>query len=260
MRALRLALASLLCLLWVVLITGLLAAQDDPRSLFEKANQHYRQGEYQQALQTYQQILDSGYESGALYYNLGNCRYKLGELGRAILNYRRAARLMPADEDLRDNLRLVESLTADDIEPLPEFLPLRVLKAWVYLLPGHLLALMTALLWTGAVAAFILHLLAHRPAVSRWGRRLALIAGLLLLLLAPTLAAQRGDWLLPREGVVLRQEVEVQSAPSEDAGLRVFIIHEGTRFRIEQESEEWAEIVLPDGKLGWIPRASFEAV
>ncbi|HSR68035.1 MAG TPA: tetratricopeptide repeat protein [Acidobacteriota bacterium] len=260
MRALRPAPAALRPLLWVALMTGLLAAQDDPRSLFEKGNQHYRDAQYQQALQSYQQILERGYESGPLYYNIGNCNYKLGELGRAILNYRRAARLMPADEDLQANLRLVESLLADDIEPLPEFLPLRLLKAWVYLVPGRLLGPLTALLWVGAVAAFVLHLLARRPAVSLWGWRLALAAGALLLLLAPTLAAQRGDWLLPREGVVLSRQVEVQSAPSQDAGLRVFTIHEGTRFRIEQESGEWAEIVLPDGKVGWIPRTSFETV
>lgn len=256
----RLAAPLLLALVTAAASTVPAAAQNDPRTLFEQGNQHYRDGQYEQALEAYQRILETGYESGPLYYNIGNCHYKLGRLGPTILNYLRARRLMPGDEDLEANLRLMQSLTLDDIEPLPEFLPLRVLKRWVYLVPVDLLTTLTALSWMTALGALILRLLARSPAVARWGWRVMLVAGLLLAVTAPTLALRWSGWLQSRQGVVMVEEVGVQSAPSQDAGLRVFTIHEGTHFRIDQQSEEWAEIVLPDGKVGWIPRGAFEVV
>ena len=56
----------------------------------------------------------------------------------------------------------------------------------------------------------------------------------------------------PVEAIVLADEVSVQSAPSDDQALQVFTIHEGTKARIDQQSAEWAEIVLADGKVGWV--------
>ena len=38
--------------------------------------------------------------SGRLFYNLGNAYFKAGELGRTVLNYNRAQKLMPYDKDV----------------------------------------------------------------------------------------------------------------------------------------------------------------
>ena len=56
----------------------------------------------------------------------------------------------------------------------------------------------------------------------------------------------------PIDAIVLDDEVSVQSAPSDDLALQVFTIHEGTKARIDQQSGDWAEIVLADGKVGWV--------
>ena len=51
---------------------------------------------------------------------------------------------------------------------------------------------------------------------------------------------------------MLAAEVGVQSAPSDDPALQLFVIHEGTRVRVDRRSEEWLEVVLDDGKVGWV--------
>jgi SH3-like domain-containing protein len=64
----------------------------------------------------------------------------------------------------------------------------------------------------------------------------------------------------PERGIVLADEVAVRSAPSDDDDLVLFEIHEGTRVRIDRRAGEWAEIVLDDGKVGWVPAAAFEEI
>ena len=75
--------------------------------------QEYRQGKYLEAADTYKKMLTEGQESAQLYYNLGNCYYKLGENTQAILNYERALLLNPADRDARYNLQMAQSQAVD---------------------------------------------------------------------------------------------------------------------------------------------------
>ena len=80
--------------------------------VFTRANRAYEQGDYQKAAGLYRRMLEEGYESGNLYYNLGNCYYKLKQKGRAILYYEKARRLIPGDADLQTNLTYVGRGTA----------------------------------------------------------------------------------------------------------------------------------------------------
>ena len=64
----------------------------------------------------------------------------------------------------------------------------------------------------------------------------------------------------PDRGVILSEAVAVRSAPAEDDDLTLFEIHEGTRVRIDQRAGEWAEVVLDDGKVGWVPTGVMEEI
>ena len=45
------------------------------QGVFEKGNEHYRKGNYQEAIQSYESILKGKKESCDLYYNLANAHY-----------------------------------------------------------------------------------------------------------------------------------------------------------------------------------------
>src|SRR5262245_15612276 len=85
-------------------------AQADSTSEFSKANFLYRDGKYEEAIKTYESILASGVESGPIYYNLANSYFKQKQIGKAVLNYERAHRLIPRDHDLLDNEKFVLSI------------------------------------------------------------------------------------------------------------------------------------------------------
>lgn len=229
-------------------------------AFFEEGNSLYQAGDYRGALDAYLRLVEAGYESAALYYNMGNCHFKLGDLGRSILYYERAVRIDPGDEDARANLALAASLAEDEIVPMPVFLPVRVARWTVRLVPREWLVGLLAAGYLVASLSLIWRWLGRRPSAHRLGGRVAWVAAVVGLAAAANLVA--ADLAAGRraEGVILADEVPVQSAPSEDRNLQVFTIHEGTKVRVDQQVGEWAEIVLADGKVGWVRVGTFETI
>jgi tetratricopeptide (TPR) repeat protein len=250
------------CALLLVAV-GLLAGgggASAQQAFFEEGNRRYQEGDYDGALERYLQIVDAGLESGPLYYNIGNAYFKQGELGRAILYYERALELAPRDDDARANLELARSLTADEITPLPGFWLIRAADWWVHAVPRTALAVIVTLAYLGGAAALVAYVLAQRARVRVWAVRATVVAGLLLATFGINLAVIEFGWGQPTEAIILADEVPVQSAPTDDQALEVFAIHEGTKVRIDQQSGDWAEIVLADGKVGWVQTEVLEII
>ncbi len=235
-------------------------AEGSPEAHFREANNLYRDGRFQEARDAYLALLTAGYESSDLYYNLGNAHFKSGNLGRAILNYERALRLPPRDPDIRANLELARSLTADAIEPMPRFWVLSALDWWANLLPLRILGIVVTLAWLLAAGGLVLRILSRRPETRPVSTGLMTGGGAAILLFGATLLARTEvlggtDW-----GIILAEEVAVRSAPSAEDDLTLFRIHEGTKVRLDQQTGEWAEVVLEDGRVGWVPAVTLEEI
>jgi hypothetical protein len=233
---------------------------ESPEALFETGNRLYQENDFNGALTAYLAVLEAGYESSDLHYNLGNAYFKTGDLGRSILSWERALRVRPGDSDTRANLELARSLTADEIEPLPRFWLLSALSWWVNLLPQRVLVFLVALTYLLITGGLCLFVLSRRQGKGRMGAWVSLggVAGGVLFgvtLLARTGALGGSEW-----GVILEEAVPVQSAPSSEADLTLFLVHEGTKVRIDQTSETWLEVVLEDGKVGWVPVGVLEII
>ncbi|MBW2220405.1 MAG: hypothetical protein JRF40_13100, partial [Deltaproteobacteria bacterium] len=81
--------------------------------MFFKANEAYKEGRFEDAIGGYTRLLNGGYKSGHLFYNLGNTYFRLNQLGYAVLNYERARLLIPRNGDLGFNLRYARDQTRD---------------------------------------------------------------------------------------------------------------------------------------------------
>ena len=90
----------------------------------DSAEEYYRQGRYSAALGAYEEQLKNAPNSPYLYYNIGNCYFKMGSTGLAVANYYRAFRLDPRDEDIRHNLNLALESAGEKLVPggVPEVL------------------------------------------------------------------------------------------------------------------------------------------
>ena len=82
---------------------------------FNEARKAYDNDQLDRAIEKYQGILNQKYYAPEVFFNLANAHFRNGEPGRAILNYRRAARLAPRDPDIQANLTFAVQQTGADI-------------------------------------------------------------------------------------------------------------------------------------------------
>jgi tetratricopeptide (TPR) repeat protein len=81
-------------LIIVFLVFGSQLFASDNLLLIEQANKYYDESEYSLAVETYETIINNGFESDKLYYNLGNAYFKLNNLPMAIFYYEKAKSLI----------------------------------------------------------------------------------------------------------------------------------------------------------------------
>jgi tetratricopeptide (TPR) repeat protein len=238
----------------LMLLLPQLMRAGEAETLFEQANTAYADGDYARAMELYQAVGNMGYESAALYFNLGNAAYKENQLGRAILNYERAARLEPSNEDVLFNLKLANMRLADKVETTPQFL---VARWWNEFLNGRAsgswAGWATALLWLAlmAGAAFLF-------VNASMLKRITFVSGIVLLVASLFCLGlgirKRNLEENSRYAIIMAANAYVKSAP-DGQSTDLFILHEGLKVEIIDATEGWMRILLADGKSGWIETA-----
>lgn len=250
---------SLFLLFFFALSSVAASAPDSVMTDKAKADKAYAAEQYEQAAHIYQQLAQRG-ESLEVYYNLGNCYYRLDDIAHAILWYERALLLSPGDSDVRFNLRLARTKTVDKILPEEELFFVR----WYH----TLLNVTSASGWarTGIVF-FVLTLLAFAAyflASSLRFRKMGFYGGVVLLLvvLASNLMAWHQNVRQQHRdrAILVYQSAAVKSTPSEN-GTDILLLHSGTSMQIIDASMDgWRQIRLSDGKEGWIPESAIEVI
>ena len=228
-------------------------------SLFQAANNLYSQEKYEEAIDKYLEIRNTGFESPELYFNTGNAFFRSNKLGKARLFYERAALLNPSDKDIQANLKYTESFLTDRFEIIPEMFYIR----WYRNLENSFNSdgwLLLSLLFFGiflvSAAAYI-----FLPGVKM--KKTGFYSGMcfFLLTLFTFIFSVRRYHLQenPNTAVVMDGTVAVKSAPRE-SGKDLFILHEGTKVWLENDIEEWMEVRISDGRKGWVKKSSLENI
>ncbi len=241
-----------------VFFVGEVSSQE-VRSLVDSANQYYSEGRYKQAIKYYEQVLDRGYESAGIYYNLGNAYYKANQLAPAILNYERARLREPGNEDIRYNLQLARSQITDRIENMPDFFISRWIRQLIDFFPSDIWATISMVTFLAFLALFSVYLYSQRVGLKKTGFWVGLLA-LVIAVASFVFAFRHKEEVMDSEqAIVFAPKVTVKSSPAE-SGTDLFVIHEGTKVYIEDNMGEWFEIRLSDGSLGWLRKKNVEPI
>ncbi len=236
-----------------------IARASGPEALFDSANSAYARQDYTLATSLYDSLLQSGFRTAAVYYNLGNAWYKQENWVRAILNYERARKLAPEDEDIAWNLGLANLHVVDKYEPeetgllnrwYEKFLRWRSAGGWAFLA--------IVWIWLAGISASVF--LFVRPAVLK---QILFVGSLFFLLLAVgsfSLSRQRIRYDRTHvEAIITAPNTYVKSEPTEGS-LDLFILHAGAKVRILDETTDWVRIRFSSGKTGWMPAGDLEII
>ena len=218
----------------------------DPQATLFSAGQAYDQKDFARARDLYQILLDQGIVNGHLFYNLGNCYFRLGDIGRAILYYRRAQIYIPRDADLTANLGNAIQNRLDQLESGETGIK-KVFLFWYYNLSWReLLYIFLGLnlfFWT-ALSIFLFQR-------RNWLRWLWIMLLFLWVVSGVTAFYKYAGSSGIHSGVVIEPEIEVRSGYSQNDTV-LFKLHCGAEFGVEGQEKGWFKIHLPDGKRGWV--------
>ena len=159
----------------------------------------------------YQRIVREGrIRNSAIYYNLANAHMLKGDLGRAILNYRRAQALNPGDVNLAANLASARQRVTPRIAPATEGRVLRTLLFWHYDLSAQARFLIFAISFGALWIVALLRIALLAPNWAWWGiAALAIASGASL----SSLLVDRAEQLEPREAVITASNLVGRKGP-----------------------------------------------
>jgi tetratricopeptide (TPR) repeat protein len=227
--------------------------RQEAQQLFEDAARRYEAGDFAAAAAHYGRLAAGGWDSAIVEHNLGNCEYRLGRLGRAILAYEKAVFLDPTGQPWRENLAFVSQQVVDRVEDGESEGPLAALAAWHGTLSPTGITMVFLAAWLTFNLALAGALFARREG---WRRMAALLLSPLLGVLLLS-ALSLGITIHVRDrlhfGIVLAPRADLVSVPG-PGGVRLTTVHEGLKVRLEEARGDWLEVVLPNGFKGWLPQ------
>lgn len=253
-------------ILWGLIFTGKSLANERV-TLFLEGNQLYQQEKYSQAISRYEQVLEMGFESSELYYNLGNAYFRSNNIGKAILNYERARRLAPLNDDIRHNLEIANLSIIDKIEAPPKFFLTEILDDVIEFLGLKLnLNAFTKLvlaIYVVFMSLIIFRLFIRRTDVRKKLFYLIIPVFIIFAIILVLLQIQIYKTTHTDEAVILVEEIDVVGSPEENA-KQLFALHEGTKVKINKSlsksDKTWLHVQLVDGKTGWVKGTALEKI
>ncbi len=214
------------------------------------ANNCYSNADYAGADSLYSMIAESS-ESVALYYNLGNSKFKQGQLGKALVAYRKAHNLDPSDADVIHNMEIVRSRTVDHLQKKYDSFFSGWLQSAANKWSSNSWAVIAIILFWIAILGAVFFLFFTQENI----RRIGLYGGLTMFLFSIVSTyfsyLQKSNHLNENECVVVVDAAYIRSSPENEA-KSILILHEGAELHISDKIGTFYEIELNNGSKGWI--------
>ena len=224
------------------------AKVDESGTLFLEGVKEYKSGNFETAAQKFEIIALNGIKNGKLYYNTANAFLKAGDVGKAVLWYERAKKLIPSDADLKFNLDYAQE-RLKDINDSKSLNFSDILFFWKNYFSSNLIR------YSAIILSFIVFLYSSIRVINR--KKIFTTAGslafVLFLLVLSTALFDYYQLYNTNSAIIIPDKVSVRSGLSEDS-TELFILHAGTKVKVDKENNEFFRISFSKGKLGWVKK------
>lgn len=234
-----------------ILLCNQIFADDN---LFIEANKQYSEEKYLAAISIYDSIISNKLESSELYYNLGNCYYKLKDWPHAIWYYKKSLSLKPNNKEAYHNLVITKLKTINQIEEIPQLFYQKWREKILNILPIKSWQIITLICVWIAVIIQMLNI-----STKYNTKYLASIFNIFsLILIITTFQAYQKNYN-KNEAIIFSSSTIVNSAPSY-SGSNLFSLHAGNEIEIVDQIDGWVKIQTSDRRNGWIKKADCKTI
>ncbi len=244
--------------IWVFVSLAVFSARaeaSDFREGFDSGNKFYEQGDYPVAIAEYEKARLSGEVSAALYYNLAGAYLKSGDLGRAILNYQRAAIIAPRDPDIASNQSFARSMVTGKEAQRRGFFAWRPVRVYSRFFTTNEISLIASALFFMFFIA-----LAAAAVYENMRARLLLLCAVLAVGVTVNLAVIFHKVKLSGSyAVTVSPEADALFAPF-DSATKFFTLHEGNGVIVLETKSPWCRVRRSDGMVGWVKLSDIERI
>lgn len=208
-------------------------------------------GHFDDSARLYELLIEDGVRNGYLHYNLGNAWLQAGEVGRAILNYRRAEQYIAGDARLEHNLAAARDQCRTQIRASGGEALSDALLGW----HRNTATSSRFVVFAASYVLFWILLVGRLVRPHRMWRAGAMAAGALWLVCGASVAA---DVLVEPDqiGVLIEDDVVLRKGDGEGFEPQVVEpLHQGVEFEVIEARGEWLRVALADGNEGWVRAA-----
>ena len=183
---------------------------------------------------------------------MGNAYYKNNDIANAILYYEKARKILPNDENIEYNLSIANSMIVDKIEKVPELFYEKWWSFFYNILDANTGAILLLIIFTLFIVSLGFFIISKKRKSRKVSFYFTLIF-FMLTMLSGVLTYQKYNFALEhKEAIVYEPSVTVKSSPTQNA-VDLFVIHEGTKVQIIDRIDQWTEIKIRNGSVGWLP-------
>ena len=226
-----------------------------PEELLTKANSLYNESAFDSALVLYKDIVEQGYSSSTLYYNIGNTYYKLRNYPLAIYYYEKSLKLDPNNDDTKHNIEIAQLFLTDKIEAVPELF----IKTWWNNLSNTFTLNLWSIITLILIGLLLICLFFYITAKTRGLKKSMFFICLFLLVFTIcsfSISAKKHNYISTNnEGIIIIPTITIKSSPS-NSSVDLFVLHEGSKVKILDNADGWEKIKIANGSIGWLPASS----
>jgi tetratricopeptide (TPR) repeat protein len=230
-------------------------AQNNP---MQKALDAYKSKDFNRALTLYDSLINRGYYSKALYYNLGNTYYNMDSLGKAMLYFEKALKLDPHNKNIQHNIFLTRRKMDSEIVELPDFF----LKRWWNGFAGFLslnawtfLSLLFTVLYI--INMFLYWFYPHNKIKSVIKK--LFIPLLFLLVVSLSAGANVKKRIYNNNSTILIKPDSVFIAP-DFRSEKMYELNPGEKMYILDSLKDWYKVELLNKEKVWIKKNNFKKI
>lgn len=227
---------------------------------FQVANSYYQNRDYQKAIEEYESLINEGFQSGELFYNLGCAYYRIGKMGKSILNLERAKKIMPRDEDILYNLDYIYTINFGKKDQSDQNLITRILIKGYNLFSLNETAWIIWVIYLISMTLMIVAVFIEKASFKKLVKYSLIPLCFFFILFSFSLYLKVKDEIFTQYGIIMVDTANLLSGPAEGNEI-TFHAREGSKVVIQRELGDFYLVKNPElGYRGWIHKNEVEVI